>query len=94
VSGGPLDFPVPTQLDAWEKSGGGMYKCTIIVRIQGGAPPFTVYQDQTLAGTTDQRDYPLVFESTGPTILHTIIVESADGQSISHKYYIEAPWKE
>jgi len=94
VSEGLLDFPVPTQLDAWEKAGGGMYKCTIIVRIQGGAPPFTVYQDQTLAGTTDQRDYPLVFESSGSTILHTIIVESADGQSISHKYYIEAPWKD
>jgi hypothetical protein len=93
VSAGPLDFPKPTQLDAWEKAGGGLYQCTIVVRIQGGTPPFTIYHDATLKGTAEEREYPVIFESRGP-IIGSITVESADGQSVKREFFIEAPWKE
>jgi hypothetical protein len=64
---------------------------TIILRISGGAPPFTVYHDMD-AFTAQERDYPLVFIAGGCTIIHSITVESADGQSVSHDYFIRSPW--
>jgi hypothetical protein len=91
-SEGPLDFPVPTYLDAWESAEGG-YMCTIVVRIQGGAPPFTVYHDATAYGPTSDRNYPLRFHAGGGcTIVHTIKVVSEDGQEVAHSYYINSPW--
>jgi hypothetical protein len=90
ASAGPLDFTEPTWLDAWERANGG-YQATIIVHISGGAPPFTVHHD-TDTFVTDQRDYPLVFKVEKCTIVKTISVESADGQQVSHDYYIRAPW--
>jgi hypothetical protein len=90
VSAGPLDFPEPTRLDAWEPAQGG-YRATIIVHIEGGAPPFAVYHDLDRFETAE-RDYPLVFITGGCTIIRTITVESADGQRVSHDYYIRSPW--
>jgi hypothetical protein len=89
-SAGPLDFPKPTALDAWESADGG-YQATIIVRISGGAPPFTIHHDIDTF-VTDKRDYPLVFNADKCVIVKTIVVESADGQRVSHDYYIRAPW--
>ena len=87
---GLLYFPKPTQLDAWKTENGG-YRVTIIVRISGGTPPFTVHHDTDIF-VTEERHYPLVFRAAGCTIIHTIAVESADGQSISHQYFIRSPW--
>jgi len=89
-SGAPLDFPVPTQLDAWEAVEGG-YRATILVRISGGVSPFVVQHD-TEASATTSREYPLVFVASGCTLNHTIRVDSSDGQSVSHSYWIHAPW--
>jgi hypothetical protein len=91
VSEGPLDFPRPTQLDAWEGVEDG-HRVTIVVHITGGAPPFTIYHDGVEIETTQERDYPLVFTVGGCTLTHTITVESADGQSVSHDYFIRGPW--
>jgi len=88
ASGGPLDFLVPNQLDGWDKASG---QATIIVHISGGAPPFTIYHDDVDKFVTQERDYPLVFKVGGCTIVHTITVESADGQKVSHGYYIQIP---
>lgn len=90
VSAGPLNFSEPTQLDAWESADGG-YRATIIVHISGGAPPFTIYHDLERF-ETEERDYSLVFTFSGCVIVKTIAVESADGQSVSHDYWIRAPW--
>jgi hypothetical protein len=90
VSTGPLNFPEPTQLDAWRPTEGG-YEVTIILYISGGAPPFTIYHDVDVF-TTEERAYHLVFITDGCTIIHAITVESADRQSISHDYFIRAPW--
>lgn len=90
VSTGPLDFPVPTRLDAWGPAEGG-YEATILLSISGGAPPFTIRHD-TETSVTEQRNYPLVFRASGCVIVHSITVESADGQSVSHDYFIRAPW--
>jgi len=92
VSAGPLDFPVPTYLDNWRELPDGQIEVTIVVHIEGGAPPFTVFHDVE-AFETSERDYPLVFTAVGcSALVHTITVASADGQSVSHGYYIPAPW--
>lgn len=91
-SAGPLYFPEPTRLDAWRAADSG-YECTIIVHISGGAPPFRIYHDAYLVTPgTNERDYPLVFQAHGCSIVHTITVESADGQRYSDDYYIPSPW--
>ncbi len=89
-SGGPLSFPEPTGLDAYEAVDDG-YRVTIIVHISGGTSPFGVQHDVDTFVTT-QRDYPLVFTASGCTINHTIAVTDAGGQSVSHAYFIHAPW--
>jgi len=94
TSGGPLDFVEPTMLDNWARVEGKTYNCTIVVRIQGGAPPFKVYHEVQLAGTTDQREYPLVFKCQGSKVTGTITVESGDGQTVAHDYWINTPWEQ
>ncbi len=92
VSAGPLNFPEPTRLDGYQPLSGGQYEVTIVVHITGGAPPFTVHHDLDTFETW-LRDYPLIFQHAGcSAIVHTITVESADGQSVSHDYWIPAPW--
>lgn len=92
VSTGPLDFNIPTSLDHWEPIEGGRFRVTINLHITGGAPPFTIHHD-TETFQTSQREYPLIFERGGcGAIVHTIIIQSADGQQVSHDYYITAPW--
>ena len=90
TGGGPLDFPAPDHLDHWEPVDDA-YRVTIIVHISGGVAPFMVRHDLETY-LTSERDYPLVFTVQGCTMIHTIAVESSDGQSVSHDYYIEAPW--
>jgi hypothetical protein len=91
-STGPLDFPKPMWLDAWEPAEGG-HNATIVIHISGGAPPFTVRHD-TDTFVTEEREFPLVFHSGGCVIVHSITVESADGQKVTHDYFIRAPWCE
>ena len=90
ASEGPLDFGVPSGLDHWEKLN-GEYRATIIVRISGGTGPFLVQHDVD-ANLTAEREYALVFLASGCTMVHTIRVDSSDGQSVSHDYYINSPW--
>lgn len=91
-SEGPLDFSIPSSLDNYQPTGEGDYEVTLVIHITGGAPPFTVHHDvETFE--TNQRDYPIVFRHRGcSAIVHTINVESADGQTATHDYYIPVPW--
>jgi hypothetical protein len=95
VSTGPLDFPEPRYIHSWEPLPNGQVRVTLLVQISGGAPPFTVRHDIE-AFQTSERDYLLVFDRAGCAgMAHTITVESADGQSVSHDYWIGAelqPW--
>lgn len=95
VSAGPLDFPQPTAIDGYQELPGGGIEVTIILHITGGAPPFTIRHDLDVFQSAE-RDYPLVFRHDGcSAIVHTITVESADGQVVSHDYWIGAdmlPW--
>lgn len=95
VSTGPLDFAEPTRLDYWRviDEQNGDYEATIILHITGGAPPYTVYQDATLMVTTWESDPQLVFVARGcGALVHTITIESADGQRVAHDYWIPVPW--
>lgn len=70
----------------------GGFKVTITVRITGGAPPYTIYHDLDVLTTTETNPQ-IVFTARGCTALvHTITVESADGQSVKHDYWISPPW--
>jgi hypothetical protein len=92
TSAGPLSFPEPRNLDHWQPLADGEYECTIIVRITGGAPPYTVHHDLD-AFTTWETDPAIVFKAQAcSAIVHTITVESADGQAVAHDYAIPAPW--
>jgi len=94
ISTGPLDFARPDQLDSWQSLPDGKYECTIVLQIRGGAPPYTIHHDLDVF-TTQQTRPPLVFTAHGcGAIVHTIKVESADGQSAVHDYWIPAPWCE
>lgn len=96
VSEGPLDFEEPTSLYHWEEAGGGKKRVVLKIAITGGAPPFTIKHDGLVDGTTMDREYFLEWELSGCTaIVHTIAVESADGQTATHDYYIGTdlqPW--
>jgi len=79
-------------LDHWQPLPDGKYECKIILRITGGAPPYTVHHDLDVF-TTWETNPEIVFTAHGcGPLLHTIIVESADGQSVKHDYWIPAPW--
>jgi outer membrane biosynthesis protein TonB len=89
---GPLDFQTPSSLDSWRALDGEAYEATIYVHISGGAPPYTVYHD-VASFTTDQTSPAIIFTAQGcNALVHTIKVESDDGQSVSHSYYIDPPW--
>jgi len=90
ASAGPLDFDVPYQLESWRGAGGG-YEATIYIYINGGTPPFTVRHAADVI-RTENRACTLVFTWSGCTIINGITVESADGQSVTHDYFIRAPW--
>lgn len=92
VSTGPLDFPVPAALDHWRPLENGEQEATIILRISGGAPPYTIHHDQSITTTWETRP-KIIFQAQGcSALVHTIIVESADGQSVKHDYWIPVPW--
>ena len=92
VSTGPLDFPVPATLDNWQPSSDGGYEATIILRITGGAPPYTVHHDLDVF-TAEETNPAIVFKAQGcSALVHTIQVDSADGQSVKHDYWIQPPW--
>ena len=92
VSTGPLDFVVPGRLDAWQPLDNGGYEATIILNITGGAPPYTIHHDLDVF-VTEEAAPAIVFEAQGcSALVHTIIVESTDGQSVTHDYWIPVPW--
>jgi hypothetical protein len=94
ASTGPLDFAEPARLDSWRSLPDGAQEATIILHITGGASPYTVHHDLDVF-TTWEADPAIVFEAQGcSALVHTIIVESADGQSVKKEYYIPAPWCE
>ena len=92
ASTGPLDFPEPTRLDSYGPLTDGGFEATITLRITGGAPPYIVHHDLDTF-TTEAPNPTIVFEAQGcSALVHTIIVESADGQRVQHDYWIPAPW--
>lgn len=92
VSTGPLGFAIPGRLDNWQPLDNGGYEATIILRITGGAPPYTVHHDLDVF-VTEETDPAIIFEAQGcSALVHTIIVESTDGQSVTHDYWIPVPW--
>ena len=94
ASTGPLDFPEPTRLDGWHSLADGTNEATIVVHITGGAPPYTVCHDLEVF-VTEETNPAIVFQAQGcSALVHTIIVESADGQSAKHDYWIPPPWCE
>jgi hypothetical protein len=94
ASTGPLDFAVPARLDSWRSLPDGTQEATINLHITGGAPPYTVHHDLDVF-TTWEANPAIVFEAQGcSALVHTIVVESADGQSVTHDYWIRAPWCE
>jgi hypothetical protein len=89
VSEGPLDFEEPRWVHAWEQQAGGGVLVTVKVKIIGGAPPFTVYYDGGFHGESREREYLLDFPAQGcGQIVHTITVESADGQSKTDDFWL------
>jgi hypothetical protein len=89
VSEGPLDFEEPHWVHAWESREGGGVLVTVKVKIIGGAPPFTIYYDGGLHGESTEREYLLDFPARGcGQIVHTITVESADGQSKADDFWL------
>ena len=92
VSTGPLDFLEPETLDHWQHLSDGEYECKIILHITGGAYPYTIHHDLDVF-TAWESNPALVFRARGCNgITHNIIVESADGQSVKHDYWIPPPW--
>jgi len=93
VSTGPLDFAVPAELDRWQPLEDGEMEATIVLQITGGAPPYTVYHDASLVTTTWDSNPAITFQARGcSALVHTITVESADGQTARHDYWIPVPW--
>jgi hypothetical protein len=89
-STGPLDFPQPEWVYMWEKQPDGNVKVVVKVEITGGAPPFTIKHDGNVVGKTWERLFLLDFLHLGCSgIGHTITVESADGQSVTHDYWLQ-----
>ncbi len=94
ISTGPLDFARPERLEHWQPLPNGKQECKIILQITGGAPPYTVHHDLDVF-TTWETNPTLVFTAHGcGAIVHTIKIESADGQTVIHDYWISAPWCE
>jgi hypothetical protein len=96
VSEGPLDFDDPHWVHAWRPREGGGVWVTLKVIIRGGAPPFKVYCDGGLNGGSAEREYLLEFPAEGcGQIVHTITVDSADGQSKAKAFWLggdQLPW--
>ena len=92
ISAGPLDFIRPAGLDHWENLPDGRYECKIILQITGGAPPYTVHHDLDVFTTWESKPV-IVFMAHGcGAMVHTIKVESADGQTVADDYWISPPW--
>jgi hypothetical protein len=80
-------------LDHWQSLPNGEMEATIILHITGGALPYTIYHDAGLVTITWENEPEIVFQARGSSALvHTITVESADGQSVQHDYWIPVPW--
>lgn len=96
VSEGPLDFEKPTWIVNWEPLEDGENRVVVMIRIIGGAPPFTVIHEHEVVGQTWEREYYIEFLRRGCSgIAYEIIVESADGQSVKKGYWIggdQQPW--
>ncbi|MDY6877680.1 MAG: hypothetical protein SWK90_15975 [Chloroflexota bacterium] len=92
ASTGPLNFSEPKTLDHWHSLSDGEYECKIILHVTGGAYPYTIHHDLDVFTVWEGKP-EVVFTARGcSALVHTIIVESADGQSVKHDYWIPAPW--
>jgi hypothetical protein len=84
-----LDFKEPTWVHEWTKLPDGKIKVVVKVEITGGAPPFTIKHDGNVVGKTWERLYLVDFVAEGCSgLAHSITVESADGQSVTHDYWL------
>jgi hypothetical protein len=84
---------VPAALNGWRTLDNGEQEASILLHISGGAPPYTIYHDQNLITTTWKTTPEIVFRATGcSALVHAITVQSADGQSVKHDYWIPVPW--
>lgn len=92
VSAGPLEFPMPTSAESVESLGNGKYMVTFMVRISGGAPPFTIIHQDVGTYVSSGREYPLSKEWGCGAMTGNVRVESADGQTYSQDYYIPDNW--
>jgi hypothetical protein len=96
VSEGPLDFEEPRWVHDWRPKEGGGVIVVLKIKIIGGAPPFTVKHEGNVVGTTWDREFTFEFPWAGcKAIARNITVQSADGQSKSHDYYLNKdvmPW--
>jgi len=64
------------------------------LQITGGAPPYTVHHDLDVFTTWESKP-AIVFMAHGcGAMVHTIKVESADGQTVADDYWILPPWCE
>ena len=88
TSAGPLDFThwlagwslVSSAEDEWEY--------VIHVEVTGGSPPYVYHHDLETFDTPD-----ITWPARSCTALvHTIQVDSADGQSVRRDYWYPAPW--
>jgi hypothetical protein len=95
VSEGPLDFEVPRWVHAWAPAEGGVV-LTVTIKIIGGAPPFTVKHEGDVVGVTMERQFYFSFRWSGcGGIAKNITVESADGDTKTHDYWLGPevlPW--
>jgi len=91
-SEGPLDFTTPVdEVYCGGESSNGRHNVMIVVHITGGAPPFTLRHVEDVFETSE-RDFHMTYERGGcGLIVHELIVESADGQSVSHDYAAPDP---
>ena len=96
ISEGPLDFEEPQWVYSWEPLEEGENRVVVMIRIIGGAPPFTVTHEHEIAGETWEREFYIEFLRRGCSgIAYGIVVESADGQSVEKGYWLgtgQQPW--
>jgi hypothetical protein len=88
TSAGPLDFT--HWLGGWSliSKAEDEYEYIIHIEVTGGSPPYVYHHDLE---TFDIPDIPGRARGCTP-LVHTIQVDSADGQSVRRDYWYPAPW--
>lgn len=91
AAGQPLRFTGPYWVESYESAPDSGYRAYVSIDIHGGEPPFTVHHDLDIY-RNQGRHVTMSTVEAGCVINHTITVESADGQTYSQPYRLEAPW--